>query len=166
MKKYQQITDEIIATVFYIGKIKYAPGTFGSIFALLILFLPDYSIWYWSLSIAILLSVLSYPSVDRYENLKGDDHSSIVIDEVIGMLIVFSSPYIVINIYWVIIAFLLFRFFDILKPYPISKINNKRGAFYVIADDVVAGVFSLVILHIFQISYRIMPFFLKILNIF
>jgi phosphatidylglycerophosphatase A len=161
-----QIIDEIFVTVFYIGKIKFAPGTFGSMFALLVLFFPDNTLWILSFSTAILLSLLSHKSISRYEKLTGDDNSSIVIDEVIGMLIVFSNPYMIINPFWVIIAFFLFRFFDILKPYPISLINNKKGAIYVVADDVVAGLFSLVILYVFQIGYRILPFFLSYFNIF
>lgn len=166
MFKFNDKIDELIVTVGYIGKIKYAPGTFGSLVGLLILILPEYMIWYSALFLAFVFSILSYYSIQRYEKLKGFDNSSIVIDEVIGMLVVFSNPFMIINQIWVIIAFLLFRAFDIIKPYPISKLNNQTGAFFVIADDVIAGVFSLVILHILQLGYRILPFFMNYLKIF
>ena len=165
MIKSNDTLDEIIVTVGYLGKIKYAPGTFGSLAGLLVLLLPEYMIWYSSLVLAIILSVISYPAIIRYEKIKGDDHSSIVIDEVIGMLIVFSNPFMIISPVWIFIAFILFRIFDILKPYPISILNEQKGAFFVIADDVIAGAFALIILHIFQLGYRILPFFLSFLKI-
>jgi phosphatidylglycerophosphatase A len=165
MIKSNDTLDELIVTVCYLGKIKFAPGTFGSLAGLLILLLPEYMIWYTSLILAIILTIISYSPIKRFEKLNGDDHSSIVIDEVIGMLIVFSNPFMIISPVWIVIAFILFRIFDILKPYPISKLNEQKGAFFVLADDILAGAFALIILHIFQLGYRILPFFLSFLKI-
>lgn len=156
--------DEITVTVFFIGKIKYAPGTFGSIAALTILFLPGYMIWYSSLIFALVLSIIGFNSIKTYENVKGFDHSSIVIDEVIGMLIALSNPYLILTPFWIIISLGIFRIFDILKPFPINLLNIRKGAFFVIADDVAAGIFTLVIVHIFQLGYRILPFFISFLE--
>lgn len=165
MKINTNFLDEIIVTFFYLGKMKYAPGTFGSLGGLFILLMPEYTIWYLSIIFAILLFIISYYPIKRYEKLKGDDHSSIVIDEVIGMLLVFSNPYMILNFYWIAIGFALFRFFDILKPFPINLINQKKGAFFVVADDIVAGLLAMIILHIFQLGYRIFPFFLSFFEI-
>lgn len=156
--------DEIIVTVLYLGKIKYAPGTFGSIAALTILFLPEYMIWYSSLIFALVLSIIGFNPIKRYENVKGFDHSSIVIDEVIGMLIALSNPFMILNPFWIIICFGIFRIFDILKPFPINLLNIRKGAFFVIADDIAAGFFTIVIVHIFQLGYRILPFFISFLE--
>ncbi|OQB39661.1 MAG: Phosphatidylglycerophosphatase A [candidate division CPR1 bacterium ADurb.Bin160] len=155
--------DEIIVTFFFVGKIKYAPGTFGSLAALPILFFDSFDICYYSIFFVVFLFAISLKPISRYELINGADHSSIVIDEVIGMLIIFSNPFLTLNVYWVAISFLLFRLFDILKPFPINKINDKKGALFVIADDLVAGLFSTIILQILQVGYRILPFFLKIL---
>jgi phosphatidylglycerophosphatase A len=155
--------DELIVTVFYLGKIKKAPGTFGSAAALLILFTDSFNLWCYSLILAAILWIVSHNSIKRYEKENGSDHSSIVIDEVIGMLLVFSNPYLVINYYWVGICFLSFRVFDILKPFPINKINDQNGALFVVADDVAAGLFTLILVQFLQLGYRILPFFIKFL---
>ncbi|MBX3044664.1 MAG: phosphatidylglycerophosphatase A [Candidatus Kapabacteria bacterium] len=165
MTKYKNITEELLVTFFYVGKIKYAPGTFGSMGGLLILFLPEYLIWQAAVILLVLLFGISINPIKRYEILKGNDHSSIVIDEVIGMMIPFANPFIIISPFWVISAFILFRIFDILKPYPINKLNEKKGAIFVLLDDVLAGVFTMVILQLLQLGYRISPFFLTFFEI-
>ena len=55
------------------------------------------------------------------------------------------------NIYEVLIAFVTFRFFDIYKIYPINKIEDLKGSYGVILDDIVAGIYSLVILMLYKI---------------
>lgn len=71
---------------------------------------------------------------------KSNDPSEIVIDEFVGTLITFL--FIPINIKTIILGFLLFRFFDILKPYPIKKIEEIGGSAGIILDDVVAGIYA------------------------
>ncbi|MDX9790499.1 MAG: phosphatidylglycerophosphatase A [Candidatus Kapabacteria bacterium] len=151
---------ELFVSVMYLGKIKYAPGTFGSIAAFAVFLLPSHTIWYISLILAIVLTFLSLQYIGIYEKIHGDDHPSIVIDEVIGMLICFSNPYLIHNVFWLSLTLIMFRTFDILKPYPINKINQKKGAFFVIADDILAGTISLLIVQILQIGYGILPIFL------
>lgn len=164
-KKEQQVNelpskaDELFVTLFYLGKVKYAPGTFGSLTALLVLFLPVYSIWYVSLFLSIILFISAYKPVKRYENKFGSDHQSIIIDEVIGMLICLSNPLLNINFEWIALSFVVFRLMDILKPFPLSWINKKEGAFFAIFDDFVAGVFTLVIVHILQLGIGIYTFY-------
>lgn len=162
MNKFKRF-DEILVTVFYLGKIKYAPGTFGTLFALLILFSDEINMWIYAIISIFMLIFVSIKPISRYETKNGNDHSSIVIDEVIGMLVVFSNPYLIFDTFWVIVSFILFRIFDILKPFPINKVNQRNGAWFVIADDLVAGLFSMIILQVLQVGSRILPFFVDIL---
>jgi phosphatidylglycerophosphatase A len=89
---------------------------------------------------------LGQKGAEKFEKLGEHDASSIVADEVVGMWINMLPLYFIhsnINfIYQVLIAFALFRFFDITKVFPIKYFDNKQGAFWVMFDDVVAGIMA------------------------
>ena len=139
-------------SLFGIGFIPFAPGTLGSIFAILI--------WYISISllsiyffyiILIIVILISFKLVDIYLDFKNkEDPSEIVIDEFIGQCLplLFLIKF---NIYEVLLAFCAFRFFDIFKIYPVNKAENMKGSFGVIMDDVVAGIYSLIIIMLYKI---------------
>jgi phosphatidylglycerophosphatase A len=160
LKKY----DLPFATVLGIGKIKYAPGTFGSLAAFITLLINEDFFLLITGLLTLSLFFLSIPVINRIEKINGNDPSFIVIDEFIGMTIVLLNPLVPHNFIWIALGFVLFRFFDIFKPYPINKINDKKGAFYVLFDDVIAGLFSAVLATIFFLSYQIFPFFLIFLK--
>lgn len=124
------------------------PGTIGTLFALLIFLLPKDFISVISLILIITLTFISMPLIKRTEEKYGQDPSFIVVDEVIGFLTITSLPFIQWNVLNIILAFVFFRIFDILKPYPINKINNKNSAWCVILDDIVAGIYSIILLYI------------------
>ena len=97
------------------------------------------------------LYLLQYSYTKKF--FKNIDDGSIVIDEIIGFLcfMIFFDY----NFYTIILGFTLFRIFDILKPYPISLIDTKmKNPLGVLLDDIVAGVFSgvilFVIIHVFS----------------
>ncbi|NCW63488.1 MAG: phosphatidylglycerophosphatase A [Betaproteobacteria bacterium] len=94
--------------------------------------------------IFFILLLVSYISVkNTLQSLKIKDPSCVVIDEIIAYLIVLILlPN---NYLLYLISFILFRFFDILKPWPISKLEELPGAIGVIADDFGAALFALVI---------------------
>tara|TARA_Y100000768_G_scaffold109735_1_gene80628 strand:+ start:2851 stop:3312 length:462 start_codon:yes stop_codon:yes gene_type:complete len=131
----------LFATWFGIGLIRPAPGTWGSLAALLIWYLAEFlhSSIHIVLPIFILFSWLACSQASQDSQSK--DHSSIVIDEVAGMLVALSFVAHEIIIYlW---AFLLFRFFDIWKPWPVSWAdNNVKGGLGIILDDLIAGLFA------------------------
>ena len=86
------------------------------------------------------------------KNEKKEDPSEVVIDEFIGQ----SLPLIFIvqfNIYEVLLAFCAFRIFDIFKIYPVNKAENLKGANGVILDDIVAGIYSLILVMIYKIIF-------------
>jgi len=62
--------------------------------------------------------------------------------------LIFCSPIVIFNWINVILGIILFRFFDIVKPWIITKINNRQGAIYVLLDDIIAALFTSIILHI------------------
>lgn len=125
------------------------PGTFGTLAALpLVVLLSWYSPFYIYLLVTVLASVLGIWICGKTaDDMQVHDDSSIVWDEVAGMLITMLA----VPISWqtLLAGFLLFRFFDILKPWPISYLDKHvHGGFGIMVDDVLAGIFSLIVLHI------------------
>ena len=157
---------KLIVTMFGVGLIKYFPGTFAS-------FIPA-AIYYFFYTIKlnyfllILINLfLFFYSVWMINNLEGEfseiDSKEIVIDEFLGQSVPILFFYIIFyegsvsNTFFLIIVFLSFigfRFFDILKPYPIDYVDKKiKSGFGVILDDLIAGFFTLIVLYICIIFY-------------
>ena len=105
------------------------------------------------LTIIAILTLISVWAAGRVELIYGEDAPVIVIDEVIGQMLtlgfVIRSGTMTILIA-VILGFLLFRFFDILKPLPIRYLESLPRGFGVIADDVGAGVYSCIVLVLLE----------------
>ena len=135
---------EFLVTGLYFGKIKYMPGTFGTIIGVLIFQLISNNtlvdnIFFLIIFFFIALLMLNY-CYKKNIFLDSDD-KSIVIDEILGYLafmIFFEN-----TIFNIIIGFILFRFFDIFKPFPIYLIDKRiKNSFGVMLDDIVAGLFT------------------------
>jgi len=139
-----------ILTGFYIGKIKYAPGTFGTLLAIpIFLLIQDLSLISKILFVFLFFLLSLFLLSISYKRKVFDeiDDKSIVIDEIIGYLvfIIFFEN----TLFDLTVGFLLFRLFDIIKPYPISLIDKKmKNALGVILDDIIAGLFSGITLFI------------------
>lgn len=150
-----------IATMCGIGRIPFAPGTMGSIAAALaagLLLQLSYG-WFILLPGAALFSLLGTVAADSYMRSHATDHDPkvIVVDELAGQWVTYAVWYLWIvgitaeeanftmlevEAQWqfIIYGFLLFRFFDILKPWPISWADRKiKGGFGVMFDDILAG---------------------------
>lgn len=136
-----------IATGAYSGYSPFAPGTAGTVVAiplyLLISGLPPL----FFAAVVLLLLPLSFWSAGIAEEIFGSkDSSQIVIDEIIGFLVtMFLVPF---GLPYIIAGFFLFRFFDIIKPYPVSAMEKLGGGVGVVLDDVVAGVYANIVLQI------------------
>ena len=134
-----------VATFFYLGKLPFAPGSWGSLGALLLwLLLPvTFSV---HLSVIIILFVLGvYSSSRMAQYLDDHDPSEVVIDEVVGMGIsLFMLPH---NFLLYLLSFILFRVFDILKPSFIYRIQNLSGGWGIMLDDVLAGLITFVLVN-------------------
>ena len=140
-----------------IGKIKYAPGTIASLMTCL-LFLLLINIFDIIAIFLITLIIFFYSFVainNSFDEFDSDDPQEIVIDEVIGQMLpllaipIYETLYSLPTIFYCIATFLLFRFFDIWKPYPINYVdNNIEGPLGIMLDDILASVYSIVILSV------------------
>jgi phosphatidylglycerophosphatase A len=129
-----------IALSFGLGLIPWSPGSFGAAGAFVIYVILVGLPWAWQAGFTILLFVLGCAACSRAAAVLGEeDHQSIVWDETVGMLIVLVLvPSTLVA--W-IAGFVLFRFFDIRKPWPISAIDrNVHGGFGVMLDDAAAAI--------------------------
>ncbi len=129
-----------------------APGTAGTLVAVpLYLAMQNLSLmWYAVITVGIILSgiwVCSYSA----KKLGVHDHPAIVIDEIAGFLItMFAVPA---GWVWLVTGFVLFRFFDAVKPWPISWMDrNLKGGTGIMLDDVAAGLVSLALIHAYLYS--------------
>ena len=131
----------LFAAWFGVGLIQPAPGTWGSLVGLLIWYFAEFlhSSINIILPIFILFSWLVCSQASKDSDFK--DHSAIVIDEVAGMLVALS--FVSHGIATYLCAFLLFRLFDIWKPWPISWVDkNVAGGLGILLDDLIAGLFA------------------------
>ena len=143
---------KIFITFFYLGYIKFAPGTFGTLVFIFIIYLLHIllaKIYFFILFFLILIFSIYFINVYQ-KKIKKNDPSEIIIDEFLGVftIFLFFDTMNEINIYLsFFLIFILFRFFDILKPFPIGYIDkNIKNAFGVIFDDILAGVYTIIIL--------------------
>ena len=140
-----------------IGKIKYAPGTVAS-FITCLAFLLLSNIFNLSVILLFTLIIFCYSLVainNSFESFDTEDPQEIVIDEVVGQMLpllaipIYETLYLLPKIYYCVAAFLTFRLFDILKPYPISYVDNDvKGAFGIMLDDILASIYSIIVLTI------------------
>lgn len=138
----------LIATGFGSGLAPKAPGTFGSLAAVPLCMLLIYAPLYVQITAAVLTFLIGIKAASETEKAMGmHDNSSIVIDEFAGMFIaVIAFPH---NIMYAFGAFVLFRLFDILKPWPVSLADKKiKGGLGVMVDDVLAGLMALACAHV------------------
>jgi len=146
-----RVAAEWIGTVFYIGKLPLAPGTWASIFAVLCWYFLFQSVNHFVLpAISIFLFLIGGIASDTIvKHSKENDPSKIVIDEWVGQWVaLFMMP---VNIRTGVVAFIAFRIFDIIKPGPVRKIENIPGGWGVMADDVMAGIMAYFVVLIFNV---------------
>ena len=140
----------LLAFGFGSGLSPFAPGTMGTLIAIPFIFalrsLGDAGFWL-VLVLLFLLGVWLCESISR--KLGVHDHGGIVWDEMVGYWL--SAAFVPLQWHWLLAAFVLFRFFDILKPWPIRQLDRKlKGGFGIMIDDVVAALFTMAILAVAQ----------------
>ena len=157
----------LISTFFGNGYVSKIPGTFTSLTTLIILYLLFEVCEFKNLNyILILYSIIFFYSfyavMDTEHEFEKKDPRQIVIDEVLGqslpiILIVYLSSNNLISIsveIYYLISFLLFRFFDIVKPFPVSYFDKKHKNFFgIIMDDIMAGIYSMIIIYLISIKF-------------
>ena len=136
---------EILFTGLYSGYSPFAPGTAGTVVAMLI-YILEYMTFgpiCWLVNLIMVIFML-YPSIklgDAGEQFFGEkDPSGVVLDEVMGYWIsVLFHPF---NWVIVVLAFFIFRLLDIIKPFPARRLENLNGGLGIMIDDYVAGIYT------------------------
>lgn len=143
-----------IATLFGVGFTPLCPGTASCVVAVLIFLLIKNPIYF--LIFTIFSVIISFPTSERAEKIfKIKDCKKIVIDDFSGMLI--TLAFIPKRVEFIIPAFFLFRMLDMLKIPPANKIERINGAKGIVGDDLVAGIYSNLILQVVRLLLKIFP---------
>ena len=137
-----------IATGFYSGYLPKAPGTWGSLVGLLLFFLLH------TLSLEIYLAIVAgifiigtFAAGEAEKIMDRKDPGLVVVDEIVGMLITMIA--IPATPLTMALGFVFFRIFDIWKPFPIGLVDQRfHGGLGIMLDDVIAGIYSLIILQL------------------
>lgn len=145
---------EFFATWFYSGKSAFAPGTCGSLATLPFVYALAYFYGMPAVIIfAILVIFIGIPVAGKYaDSLKMKDPGQIVIDEVAGqsLALIFAGT----NLFLFFLGFVLFRLFDISKPWLVGWADKKlNGGLGIMLDDVFAGIFAGILVALVQIYY-------------
>jgi phosphatidylglycerophosphatase A len=139
----------IIAFGFGAGAVPYAPGTLGTLIAVPVYWLLAHLAAPWYIGTVAILFAIGVWICRHAERVLGThDHPGIVWDEIVGYLVaMFLAPPAWV---WVVIGFVLFRLFDIWKPFPIRLLERRlRGGVGTMLDDVLAGIYAWASLQVF-----------------
>lgn len=137
---------------FGLGRIPFAPGTFGTLSALpLILLSVTWPLWLQFLMVAVVSVFGIWLCGESARRLDAHDHPGIVWDELAGWLV--TMLFVPVSLFTILVGFLLFRFFDIVKPWPISWVDRKvAGGSGIMIDDLLAGVMAGVVLYAAELA--------------
>ena len=155
-----KIFTKLFVSIFYIGYIKFASGTWGSLASIIILY-PFIKFTLLSFEALIIVFIILFFISNLFINLfsnftNSNDSKHIVIDELLGIFIIlifYDFIFIYNDFITLILIFFIFRLFDVLKIFPANYIDkNLKNGYGVIMDDIVAGIytiFTLMILNVF-----------------
>lgn len=150
-----KLLSKIISTFFGVGYFPVAPGTFTSLLVVMAykLYLYKLSWPLYFLIIFLLFLIGVYTSSQFASDLSKKDPRKIVIDEACGQLLVLFSLYSSVRMsdawFPVLSCFILFRVFDIFKPYPIKKVETLPSGWGIMMDDLVAAIYAGVIVNLY-----------------
>jgi len=142
----------LIATFFNIGRMPLAPGTWASMVTMLTFYFiyPTLESFWAKIISLIIIFLIGIPAAgyaERYFQKK--DPGQCVIDEVAGQMVcLILIPY---SFSYYLAAFFIFRFFDIIKPFPIRLIEKFPHGFGIMADDIIAGLYTVALIKLFVI---------------
>ncbi len=137
----------LVATAFGAGYAPVAPGTFGSAAGLILWFPIRDAVWLQVIVIAAVCIAGAWSGTVAERHFGKRDPGQVVVDEVAGMMVtLFLNP--VSGVAPIALAFLLFRAADIVKPFPVNRLERLPGGAGIMADDVMAGVYANVALRL------------------
>lgn len=147
MTRLGKMAARFVATGAYVGNSPYMPGTLGTLWGIAIAYRTACLSPLWQIMIILAVTAVAIITAGITAKEAGTkDPSSIVCDEIAGTLVgFFMVPFTFFN---ALLVFIIFRFFDILKPYPIGLIDKRvEGGLGIVLDDIVAGLFTAIIVH-------------------
>ncbi|HQP91528.1 MAG TPA: phosphatidylglycerophosphatase A [Candidatus Omnitrophota bacterium] len=137
----------LVSTFFFFGSVPFAPGTVASLAGVFLYAGILNSFIKWAIAFSI-IGIAGFLTAGRYAGKLGKrDPAEIVIDEVWGVLMVFIGVPLDMGLF--ITGFLLFRFFDIVKPFPVNKLEKIPGSLGIMFDDLMAGIYANIALRAF-----------------
>jgi phosphatidylglycerophosphatase A len=138
----------LLSLGFGSGLSPFAPGTCGTLAAIpLYLLLTQLSLWYYLTAVAVAFAIGVYLCGYTSKALGEHDHGGIVWDEFVGFWITMIA--VPATWQWILAGFVLFRLFDIVKPWPVKIADEKmKGGFGIMFDDVLAALYALIILQV------------------
>ena len=147
---------EMIATGLGVGHFPYGPGTMGALLAILIWYpittMANHTTWFLiTLALILAFTLLGAWSSTVAERYWGEDPSRVVIDEVVGQWITLLAVPAAFSWWHVLAAFILFRFFDIIKPLGVRKMENFNSGWGIMADDILAGCYGAILIYLLNI---------------
>lgn len=137
---------KLLGSGFYTGYIPLASGTFASVIALAIYFIPNFEKPLVMLSAIAVFTILGVNLGTKFESLYGKDPAECTIDEIVGMWItlLFLPKTLIISL----VAFCVWRIVDIIKPFPAKKSESLEGGLGIMIDDIISAIYSLIIVHL------------------
>lgn len=158
--KQPPIIPTIIGTGFGAGFWPWGPGTMGAILATVIWYILSFMLTTTQLAVTTLVLIILFTWLGTWATKKlqpywGDDPSRVVVDEMVGVwipLLLAGDP--AMKPWWALTALVLFRLFDIIKPFGIRSLDNRKGAIWVMLDDVLAGVYSAIVMAVIICIYN------------
>ena len=138
--------EKLLGSGFYSGYMKHASGTWGSFVGLIIFLIPGFenpSLMIFLISLFILIGV---PIAGKFESVYGHDPKECTIDEIVGMWI--TLLFIPKKIWWIVLAFIIWRAMDIIKPFPARRLEKIKGGWGVMLDDIMAGIYSFILIQL------------------
>jgi phosphatidylglycerophosphatase A len=138
--------EKIIGSGFYTGYIPVASGTFGSLAALIIYFIPGFEQPEIIISAIVIFFFIGVFISDKFEKIYGEDPAECTVDEVVGTWIALLFLPKTFGI--AITSFLVWRILDIIKPFPAKKSEELTGGWGIMMDDVISGFYTLILMHI------------------
>ena len=144
---------KLFASALFTGYVPIMSGTVGSAVGLIFYFIPRFETPFFFGAIILIVLLVGMKASTIMEKRYGHDPSEVTIDEVVGMWI--SLIFLPKTIAIACIAFFIFRFLDIVKPFPAHKFDRMTGGFGIMMDDVIAGIYTNIILQL----VLLIPFF-------
>ena len=144
--------EKLIGSGFYTGYIPFASGTWGSLAALIIYLIPGFEKPVIIIPAIVIFTILGVFTGNKFDVIYGKDPAECTVDEVVGMWI--SLLFLPKTFLIVTAAFISWRAFDIIKPAPARQAESLPGGLGIMMDDIIAGFYSLILLHLILFIFK------------